>query len=43
MTDPTASRDAAVLLRFAVDFFFEDALEDDRFFAVFLDAGFLRC
>lgn len=43
MTDPRASRDAAALPRFAVGFFFADALDDDPFFAGFLDAGFLRC
>jgi len=43
MTDPRASRDVAVPLRFAVDVFLADAVDDDRFFAGFLDAGFLRC
>jgi len=43
MTDPRASRDAAAPPRFAVGFFFADALDDDPFFAGFLDAGFLRC
>ena len=43
MTDPRASREAAVPRRRAVGFFFADAVDDDRFFAGFLDAGFLRC